>query len=90
MTRRNDRRTLASGERVAAAARRLRARPGWNPRPSAADAGQELAVRLGEIRAAAAYEQSADCPACAEARRDGDPDALCADHLAQALGLDPR
>lgn len=84
---RHDRRTLASGERVGEAARRLRARPGWNPRPGAASGDPDLTLRRGELRTVDAYQESAHCAACAAARQAGDPDALCADHLAQALGV---
>ena len=86
---RQDKRRLASGERVGAAARRLRARPGWDPRPRPEPVDPALTLQLGALRAADAYDQSAQCAACAAARAGGDSDALCADHLAQALGVKP-
>ncbi len=69
-------------------ARRLRARPGWNPEAKQDEPG--LVERLGELRSDETLERAKLCPDCAELRRRGeDPSALCRDHLAQALGLEP-
>ncbi len=58
-------------------------------RATNAERGDERVLAgLSRLRAEAAYEAAAACPACAEARTTADDaDALCDDHLAHAMGL---
>lgn len=49
---------------------------------------ERVLAGLSKLRAESAYEEAEACAACAEARsRDDDPEALCDDHLAHAMGM---
>ena len=73
-------------------------RPGWTHRPregdqaaplEPADRGdQRLARGLAADRADAVLAQADNCPECLVLRSDAaDPEALCDEHLGQALGV---
>lgn len=53
------------------------------------DRGDERVLAgLSKLRADAAYEEAEVCAACTEVRaRDDDPEALCEEHLAHAMGM---
>ncbi len=49
---------------------------------------ERVLAGFSKLRTEAAYEEAEVCGACAEVRRaDGDPDALCDEHLAHAMGM---
>ncbi len=77
---------LQDGASVAEHARRLRARPGWNPHNMAAATNH--AEALEQIRVEQKMQQLGDCPDCQKLREETrDPQALCRRHLADLLGF---
>jgi hypothetical protein len=72
-----------------AAARALRAKPGWNPDTLARETPQEALRRLDqEARNASLYADADACPQCVSTRAAlNDPTALCEAHFAAAMGL---
>lgn len=75
---------------VAEHARRLRAKPGWDPSPTPADAGckSNLQQQLDGLKVEENLHDSDLCPDCARLRHDDDDDqALCPRHLALAMGF---
>jgi hypothetical protein len=72
-----------------AAARALRAKPGWDPSTLARETPQEALRRLDQAaRNASLYADADACPDCTAARaRLNDPTALCDAHLSSAMGL---
>ena len=69
--------------------RRLRNKPGWDPRKLARqDPLDKLAQINQELRSERTYDDADACEACAAARAEqGDETALCDEHLAAAMGF---
>jgi hypothetical protein len=67
--------------------RKLKQRAGWDPSTQTRESVEDAVARLDqECRTDAAYGQN-ECADCRTARQEGDPSALCADHLAAAMGF---
>ena len=74
---------------VDAEVRRLKQKQGWNPASFVTpDALEKMRGLNQQVANAALYDESAVCQACATLRQDtGDETALCAVHLAEAMGF---
>ena len=70
-------------------AKRLQQRPGWNPHEhSSSSYRQRIRQSIEDERVHGAFDAAATCEACAEARKvQNDSEALCEEHLRQAMGL---
>ena len=76
-------------KRVSEGVERLRAKPGWDPRKRVKTTAEASLRRLDqEARSEKVFAEADACPECQEQRDQlGDPSALCADHLASAMGF---
>ena len=74
---------------IARQVRQLKARPGWDPAARVTQSAEETLETLDqEARNAQVYASQVECTACLEERSDsGDASALCAAHLAEAMGF---
>lgn len=76
-----------SQEEINREVKKLMNKPGWDPRRHVSEQPLEALQRLDqEARNDEIFEL--ECEACLEARaQTGDQSALCAEHLAQAMGF---
>lgn len=79
------------GASIAEHARRLRAKPGWNPQSLSAD--QELPQALEQLQVTRRLSENSadqtDCADCQKLRHQShDPQALCRRHYALVLGFE--
>lgn len=76
-----------SQEEINREVKKLMNKPGWDPRRHVSEQPLEALQRLDqESRNDEIFEL--ECEACLEARtQTGDQSALCAEHLAQAMGF---
>ena len=66
----------------------LRAAASWVDERASERGDQRVMQGFASLRAQEAYDQATCCSACDAARTsEGRDDALCDDHLAQALGM---
>ena len=74
---------------IAREVRQLKARPGWDPSKRVSQSAEETLEALDqEVRNAQVYASEEECLACLKERSDsGDASALCAAHLAEAMGF---
>jgi len=74
---------------VSEGVRRLRAQPGWRPEARPKTSPEEALRQLDqEERASRTFAEAESCPECeAQRSRLEDQGALCAAHLAKAMGF---
>jgi hypothetical protein len=74
---------------VAAEVRRLKQKQGWDPARFVTETPQERLQQLDqELKDVQVYAEASGCAACDAARASSaDPTALCAKHLADAMGF---
>ena len=64
--------------------------PSWHDERSLQRGNMKIVQGFAKLRADAVYDEQA--PACADCQTErdetGDPEALCEQHLAQAMGMD--
>ncbi len=82
-SRRHQKRVVAEG------LRQLKAKPGWDPSARPRSTPQDALRELGQAdRTEGAYGAAEGCEACRTLRNEeGDEGALCAEHLAEAMGF---
>ncbi|MCO4764457.1 MAG: hypothetical protein KC502_23300 [Myxococcales bacterium] len=67
---------------------RPRGGPAWVDERNLERGNMRVAQGFSKLRTDAAFEEANDCAACTQARTESDDsDALCDDHLAQAMGM---
>jgi hypothetical protein len=76
-------------KQVKAAARALRAKPGWQPSPHTSPNAAEELNRVSELARADKLEETAKaCPDCLRRRESlGDETAFCDTHMREVLGF---
>lgn len=77
---------LKDGLSVAEYARRLRAKPGWNPQRFTS--GEDLSQTLEQLQTESRLLEQNDCADCKKIQDEtDDPQALCRRHFAIVLGF---
>ena len=62
--------------------------PAWHDERNTSRGDMRVVQGFAELRAERVFGEAADCEACNKERQDsGDAEALCEDHLGEALGM---